>query len=58
MNQPLIRSSYWYGLSNNGFHRLHYTDWGDEAGERVVTGTALPGAADNSSERRGPPPRM
>jgi len=36
MNQPLIRSSYWYGLSNSGFHRLHYTDWGDEAGERVV----------------------
>ena len=36
MNQPLIRSSYWYGLSNSGFHRLHYTDWGDKAGERVV----------------------
>lgn len=31
---------------------------GLKAGERVVTGTALPGAADNSSERRGPPPRM
>ena len=31
---------------------------GLKAGERVVTGTALPGAADNSGERRGPPPRM
>ncbi|WP_413460020.1 efflux RND transporter periplasmic adaptor subunit [Herbaspirillum huttiense] len=29
---------------------------GLKAGERVVTGTALPGAADSSSERRGPPP--
>ncbi len=29
---------------------------GLKAGERVVTGTALPGAAESSSERRGPPP--
>lgn len=29
---------------------------GLKAGERVVTGTALPGTPDSSSERRGPPP--
>lgn len=29
---------------------------GLKAGERVVTGTALPGATDSSSEHRGPPP--
>lgn len=31
---------------------------GLKAGERVVTGTAVPGMADSSSEHRGPPPRM
>ncbi|KAF1047576.1 MAG: Macrolide export protein MacA [Herbaspirillum frisingense] len=31
---------------------------GLKAGDRVVTGTATPGTADTSSERRGPPPRM
>lgn len=31
---------------------------GLKAGERVVTGTALAGSADSSSERRGPPPRI
>ncbi|WP_420106422.1 efflux RND transporter periplasmic adaptor subunit [Herbaspirillum huttiense] len=31
---------------------------GLKAGERVVTGTAVPGTADSSSEHRGPPPRM
>lgn len=31
---------------------------GLKAGERVVTGTAVAGATDSSSERRGPPPRM
>lgn len=31
---------------------------GLKAGERVVTGTAVPGTADSSSEHRGPPPGM
>ncbi|MBN9358526.1 MAG: efflux RND transporter periplasmic adaptor subunit [Herbaspirillum huttiense] len=31
---------------------------GLKAGERVVTGTAVPGTVDSSSEHRGPPPRM
>ena len=36
MNNQTMRSNEWNGLSSSGFHRLHYTDWGDEAGERVV----------------------
>jgi pimeloyl-ACP methyl ester carboxylesterase len=31
-----MRSEYFNGLSNSGFHRVHYTDWGDPARENVV----------------------
>ena len=31
-----MNSHYLLGLSNSGFHRIHYTDWGDPASERVV----------------------
>lgn len=29
-------SDYLLGLSSKGFHRIHYTDWGDPGAERVV----------------------
>lgn len=31
-----MRTDQLLGLSNSGFHRIHYTDWGDTASERVV----------------------
>ena len=31
-----MRSEYFNGLSNSGFHRVHYTDWGNPANERAV----------------------
>ncbi len=31
-----MRTDQLLGLSNSGFHRIHYTDWGDAASERVV----------------------
>ena len=31
-----MRSEFFNGLSRSGFHRVHYTDWGDPANERVV----------------------
>ena len=31
-----MRSEFFNGLSNSGFHRVHYTDWGDPASERAV----------------------
>ena len=31
-----MRSEFFSGLSNSGFHRVHYTDWGDPASERAV----------------------
>lgn len=31
-----MRSEYFNGLSSSGFHRVHYTDWGDPTNERVV----------------------
>ncbi len=43
------------GINTNALVQI--TD-GVKAGERVVTGTALPGAAASSGEHNGPPPRM
>lgn len=43
------------GINTNA--RVQIID-GLAAGERVVTGMALPGTADSSNEHRGPPPRM
>ena len=31
-----MRTGYVLGLDTHGFHRMHYTDWGDPASERVV----------------------
>ncbi len=31
-----MKSAYVWGLSTKGFHRMHYTDWGDAANPRVV----------------------
>lgn len=31
-----MRSEYILGLGQNGFHRLHYTEWGDPNNDRVV----------------------
>lgn len=31
-----MRDDYIQGLNSRGFHRLHYTDWGDAANPRVV----------------------
>jgi pimeloyl-ACP methyl ester carboxylesterase len=32
----MMNDQYINGLNRNGFHRLHYTDWGDPANPRVV----------------------
>ena len=31
-----MRSSYVRGLSSRGFHRVHYTEWGDPANQKVL----------------------
>jgi len=31
-----MNSDYFQGLSSKGFHRIHYTDWGDPGAERIV----------------------
>jgi pimeloyl-ACP methyl ester carboxylesterase len=31
-----MRTDYLLGLSAHGFHKIHYTDWGDPASKRVV----------------------
>lgn len=31
-----MRDEFLNGLSSGGFHRIHYTDWGDPSSERVV----------------------
>ena len=31
-----MNTNHLLGLSNSGFHRIHYTNWGDPANERVV----------------------
>jgi pimeloyl-ACP methyl ester carboxylesterase len=31
-----MQSKYFSGLSSSGFHRLHYTEWGDAANPRVL----------------------
>ena len=31
-----MRENYFQGLNSRGFHRLHYTDWGDATNPRAV----------------------